>query len=52
MCRDRVTDILFADVGDDQSLPICILEALLKVRRRKSIADDVIFIRKQNCIIC
>ena len=29
--RDHAADVLFEDSGDDQPLPICILEALLKV---------------------
>ena len=29
--RDHATDVLFEDEGEDQPLPVCILEALLKV---------------------
>jgi len=32
MCRDQVPNILFEDAGDDHPVPVCILDALLKVR--------------------
>lgn len=30
-CSDSTAEALFEDEGEDQSLPVCILEALMKV---------------------
>lgn len=44
--RDHAADVLFEDSGDDQPLPICILEALLKspVDTRRELSENIIVV--------
>ena len=52
--RDHATDVLFEDEGEDQPLPVCILDALLKVhtygvQHRQNVCSNYIFSPCSSC---